>query len=154
MKYANFVVKFLCFGVILGALWQYQLVAQERAAEVAAHEAVIAKIEEQNEAVLRTMAETSGQESESRYADGVYEGTGTGFGGAVTVSVTVKEGAIKEIQVLSAAGEDPAYYDLAKSVLKSIVDAQSVEVDTVSGATYSSRGLMEATEQALEKAVK
>lgn len=154
MKYANFTMKLLGLVVILGALWQYQIVAQERAAEVAAHEAVIAEIEEQNEEVLRTMAEASEQEGENRYADGTYEGNGTGFGGAITVSVTVQAGEMKQIEVLSAAGEDPAYYDLAKSVLDTMVKAQSVEVDTVSGATYSSRGLIEATEQALEKAVK
>lgn len=154
MKYANFIMKLICFAVILGALWQYQLIAQSRAAETAAYEAVVAEIEAYNEEVLRATAEASEKEAESRYADGVYEGAGTGFGGTITVSVTVEDGTIKQIEVLSSDGEDPAYYAQAESVLEEIISAQSAEVDTVSGATYSSGGLIEATENALEKAVK
>jgi uncharacterized protein with FMN-binding domain len=56
--------------------------------------------------------------------------------------------------VLSADGEDPAYYAQAESVLEEMLRQQSTEVDTVSGATYSSQGLIAATAQALEKAVK
>ena len=61
---------------------------------------------------------------------------------------------MKKIDVLSAEGEDPAYYEQAESVLEKMLDAQSADVDTVSGATYSSGGLIEATGNALEKAVK
>jgi uncharacterized protein with FMN-binding domain len=70
------------------------------------------------------------------------------------VEVTIADGAISQITVLSADGEDPAYYAQAESVLEEMLRQQSTEVDTVSGATYSSQGLIAATTQALEKAVK
>ena len=59
---------------------------------------------------------------------------------------------VAEITVLSADGEDPAYYDQALAVLDEIVSAQSTEVDTVSGATFSSTGLIDAAVDALGKA--
>ena len=86
------------------------------------------------------------------YVDGVYEGTGEGFGGDVTVSVTVSDGRIDTIDVVSADDETPAYFAQAKAVLTSIRAKQTTDVDTVSGATYSSNGLKEAVENALSKA--
>jgi uncharacterized protein with FMN-binding domain len=147
MKYANFIMKLLCLGLVMGGLWQYQQIANSRAAVVADHEAQAAEINAYNAEILQA-------ESESPYEDGVYQGTATGFGGDITVEVTVEEGSIAQIQVLSADGEDPAYYSQAESVVEEMLRQQSTEVDTVSGATYSSRGLIEATAQALEKAVK
>ena len=55
---------------------------------------------------------------------------------------------------MNADGEDPAYYDQAVAVIDEMLKAQSSEVDTVSGATFSSTGLIEATEDALGKAEK
>jgi uncharacterized protein with FMN-binding domain len=147
MKHANFIMKLLCLGLVLGSLWQYQQIANSRAAVVADHQAQAAEISAYNAEILQA-------ESESPYEDGVYQGTATGFGGDITVEVTVEEGSIAQIDVLSADGEDPAYYSQAESVVKEMLRQQSTEVDTVSGATYSSRGLIEAAAQALEKAVK
>jgi uncharacterized protein with FMN-binding domain len=114
---------------------------------VAEYEAQAAEIEAYNAEILQA-------EEESPYADGVYQGEAQGFGGAITVEITVEEGRLAAIQVLSADGEDPAYYSQAESVLDEMISQQSAEVDTVSGATYSSRGLIEATAQAMEKAVR
>jgi uncharacterized protein with FMN-binding domain len=86
------------------------------------------------------------------YVDGVYEGTGEGFGGDVTVSVTVSDGRIDTIEVVSADDETPAYFAQAKAVLTSIRAKQTTDVDAVSGATFSSNGLKEAVENALSKA--
>jgi uncharacterized protein with FMN-binding domain len=147
MKYANFIMKLLCLGLVLGGLWQYQQIANSRAAVVADHEAQAAEINAYNAEILQA-------DRESPYVDGVYQGTATGFGGDITVAVAVEEGSIAQIEVLSADGEDPAYYSQAESVVEEMLRQQSTEVDTVSGATYSSRGLIEATAQALEKAVK
>ena len=65
----------------------------------------------------------------------------------------VADGKITDIQVLSAAGEDPAYYNQALGVLEKIKSSQATQVDTMSGATYSSAGLIEAVSDALGKAV-
>jgi uncharacterized protein with FMN-binding domain len=147
MRYANFLTKLLCLGIVLVVLWQYQQIALTRAAQVAEYEAQAAEIEAYNAEILQ-------REEESPYADGVYQGEAQGFGGAITVEVTVEEGRLTDIHVLSAHGEDPAYYSQAESVLDEMIARQSTEVDTVSGATYSSRGLIEATAQAMEKAVR
>lgn len=82
-------------------------------------------------------------------ADGVYTGTGTGFRGDTEVSVTVENGYITEI-VIDSYRDDEQYFQRAKSsVLSAILTAQSPDVDAVSGATYSSNGIMEAVADAL-----
>jgi len=81
--------------------------------------------------------------------DGVYTGTGTGFRGDTEVSVTVENGYITEI-VIDSYRDDEQYFQRAKSsVLSAILTAQSPDVDAVSGATYSSNGIMEAVADAL-----
>ncbi len=89
---------------------------------------------------------------EEDYLDGVYTGTGEGYGGEVTVSVTVADGRIADIQLVSAADETPSFLERAMAVLTAIQSGQTTEVDAVSGATYSSEGLKEAVRNALEQA--
>lgn len=88
----------------------------------------------------------------AEWADGTYTGTGKGFGGTIKASVTIKEGKITSIQVLSHSGETDSYYSKAKKIISRILKAQSPNVDTVSGATYSSNGIREAVKSALNKA--
>lgn len=85
------------------------------------------------------------------YRDGVYTGTGTGFGGQTTVQVTVSGGKITDIQVLSSKDDSP-YLQNACALLQNIIASQSTNVDAVSGATYSSAGLIEAVRNALANA--
>lgn len=145
MKYMNFAIRTVSLLLVLGVLWQYQHIAASRAAVVAERQQRIDEVEAYNAALTE-------QDVASSYNDGTYEGAGMGFGGEITVSVTVADGKVAEITVLSADGEDPAYYDQALAVLDEIVSAQSTEVDTVSGATFSSTGLIEAAVDALGKA--
>lgn len=86
------------------------------------------------------------------YKDGVYQGSGTGFGGTITVQVTVSGGKITAIEVLSAAAETPSYFASAKGVISNIISSQTPNADAVSGATYSSNGIIEAVQNALGKA--
>ncbi|NLI54815.1 MAG: FMN-binding protein [Clostridiales bacterium] len=81
--------------------------------------------------------------------DGTYSGTGTGFRGETDVTVTVQNGAITAIRIDSYR-DDAQYFSRAKSsIISRILSAQSVDVDTVSGATYSSNGILEAVADAL-----
>jgi uncharacterized protein with FMN-binding domain len=91
--------------------------------------------------------------SQGTYKDGTYTGSGTGFKGRTTkVSVTVANGKVTNIQTLSY-GDDRQYYErAASSVTKNIISKQSTSVDTVSGATYSSKGIMSAVANALSQA--
>lgn len=87
------------------------------------------------------------------YEDGVYYGSGTGFAGEITVKVTIEDGKIAAIEVVSFA-DGATYIEKAKSLLSAIIASQSTNVDTVSGATYSSSGLIKAVRAALKKALK
>ena len=86
-----------------------------------------------------------------KYKDGIYTGTGTGFSGTIQVQVTITNGKIGDIKILSSS-DDAAYIKRASSLLQQIKSAQSTNVDTISGATYSSNGLIEAVRNALAKA--
>ena len=76
------------------------------------------------------------------------------MGGTIQVEVKIEKSKIAEINVVSAEKEDGAYLSMAKDIIPKIIDAQSADVDTISGATFSSTGIKNASEQALEKAVK
>lgn len=77
-------------------------------------------------------------------ADGTYEGSANGFSGKIKVSVVIKNQTIRSINILSNS-DDAAFFNRAKEgVTASILAKQSTDVDTVSGATYSSRGIMNA----------
>lgn len=90
----------------------------------------------------------------TNYKDGTYTGEADGFGGTIRVEVKIEKSKIAEINVVSAEKEDGAYLSMAKDIIPKIIDAQSADVDTISGATFSSTGIKNASEQALEKAVK
>ena len=86
------------------------------------------------------------------YKDGIYQGSGTGFGGTITVQVTLEDDTITAVSVVSAPGEDSAYLSQGENVINSIISEQSTDVDTISGATFSSTGILEAVNDALSKA--
>ena len=89
--------------------------------------------------------------SDAAYKDGTYEGSATGYSGQMTVSVTVSGGKITEINIVDT-GDDEEYLIDAKDVIPQIIEKQSTEVDAVSGATHSSKGIINAVAKALESA--
>lgn len=86
------------------------------------------------------------------YKDGTYTGDGQGFSGNIQVQITIADDTLTDIQVVSAEKEDRAYLSQGKAVIDRILEAQSTDVDTVSGATFSSTGILMAVEDALGKA--
>ena len=80
--------------------------------------------------------------------DGIYKGTGTGYAGEITVAVQIKDKQIVAIDILSSS-DDAAFFKRAQAVIDKIIEGQTLEVDTVSGATYSSRGIISAVKNAL-----
>ena len=94
------------------------------------------------------------ESDDSNYKDGTYQGEAEGFGGTVAVEVTVEKGKITAVEIVSAQKEDGAYLSMAKDIIPKIIEAQSADVDTISGATFSSTGIKNASQEALEKAVK
>lgn len=83
---------------------------------------------------------------------GTYTGTAKGMQDGLTVSVTVSETAIEAVEVTAhnetAGISDPAIAQIPQA----IVDAQSLDVDNVSGATMTSEGIKDAVEAALKAA--
>ena len=137
---------FLAIVVILG----YNVVLQNRE-----QTETIAKLEfELENQKLLTDQNQEQEEKESRYNDGIYEGQAEGFGGMVAVQAVIENGVITELNLISADHEDEAYLNAAVAVFDSMLDMQSAEVDTVSGATFSSNGIINAAENALRKAEK
>ena len=86
----------------------------------------------------------------SQIADGTYLGKSGGITG-VKVEVTVENGRITKIEILKARGF-PKYKKRAlKEMPGRILQAQSLRVDAVTGATKSSRSIIEAVRNALQK---
>ncbi len=85
-------------------------------------------------------------------SDGVYTGTGEGYNGSMTVEVTVENEIITNIEVTEHS-DDRSWFNRAnKTIPKSIIEDQSTDVNTVSGASYSSQGIIDAVKNALESA--
>jgi uncharacterized protein with FMN-binding domain len=85
--------------------------------------------------------------------DGTYEGSGIGFRNrTTTVSVVIQNGKVTDIETMSYGDDRKFFVRAFNTVTAEIINEQSTNVDAVSGATYSSRGIMEAVKDALSKA--
>lgn len=85
------------------------------------------------------------------YKNGTFSGSGEGFEGTITVNVTIENDKITNISVVSASDDEP-YWSEGKGIISRIISAQSANVDTVSGATFSSGGILDAVKAALSSA--
>lgn len=83
--------------------------------------------------------------------DGTYTGTSYGYKSYITVQVVISDGKISAVSIVSE-DDDAAYMNRARALLSTIVAAGTPNVDVVSGATYSSNGIINAVKQALSKA--
>ena len=116
---------------------------------------VLAAVPERLTAVVEQPSEAASSEAEEEvlpklpYADGIYVGSSRGYGGAVRVQVTMENGSITEVEILDASHETKQFLRRAKRLLTTVVEAQSWEVDAVSEATYTSRGILGAVQNAL-----
>lgn len=148
-RYQNFLLRAANLLLILAVLWHYQQVAVVRAAAAAERQQEIDAVEAYNASILQAEQEA---EAKPGLRDGTYEGSAFGFGDLITVSVTIQGGRITDISVLDASGEDRPYYNQSLPLLDKMLSSQSTEVDTVSGATLTSEGLIGAVADALGKA--
>ncbi len=99
--------------------------------------------------------ENSDEDSSSGYADGTYYGEGMGNNGKIGVEVVVSGGNITDITIVKFP-DDAEYFDPeadGSKMIQDMLDAQSTDVDTVSGATYSSEGVIDAVNAALEQSL-
>lgn len=92
--------------------------------------------------------------SNAKLKDGVYYGSGTGFGGRLSVKVVVSGNKIADIQVTSHSETlSPInYFANGASVISRILSAQTPNVDKVTGATYTSNAIKTAVYNAIKDA--
>ena len=126
--------------------------AKNKKDSAAKEEADAADKEEEDQADADSGEDSSEESEDLAYKNGTYTGDGQGFGGNIQVQVTLENDTITDIQVVSAPGEDSAYLSQGQGVISTILAAQSTDVDTISGATFSSTGIINAVNDALGKA--
>ena len=79
-----------------------------------------------------------------------YEGEAKGFYDGLKVAVTINDGVIELVEVIENNETAPGQPALEK-IPQAIVDAQSIKIDTIAGATRTSEGILAAVENALTK---
>lgn len=126
--------------------------AKNKKDSAAKKDADAADKEEEDQADADSEEDSSEESEDLAYKNGTYTGDGQGFGGNIQVQVTLENDTITDIQVVSAPGEDSAYLSQGQGVISTILAAQSTDVDTISGATFSSTGIINAVNDALGKA--
>lgn len=145
----SFVIKVINLFLIVGIVIGYNVLLEFRNKENE-----IARLNAQLQSLQLTVGSVSDDNGQTtNYKDGTYNGEAQGFGGMIEVEVIVKNKKITNINIESADGEDSAYLTMAKDIIENIIDKQSSDVDTISGATFSSTGIKDAVAKALEKAV-
>ena len=85
-----------------------------------------------------------------KYKDGTYYGTGSGYRGEIKVKVIVAKGSITSITIESYKDDDQFFNKAKNTIINNIITTQSTDVATVSGATYSSKGIISAVINALD----
>ena len=83
------------------------------------------------------------------FTPGTYEGTGTGYGGEIKVSVTVDETSITGIEVVEQTETESVGGAALPTLVDRVLSAQSANIDVVSGATYTSDGFLTAVREAI-----
>lgn len=141
----DFLIRSFSLAAVILILAGYNQVLKDRSKdeEITKLEAQVTKLQQEKEKTV---------DIKGTYPDGRWEGGAKGFGGMITVLVTVENGTISEIEITSADGEDKAYLSMAEDIIPKIIEAQSADVDTVSGATFSSTGIRDAVSEALKQA--
>ena len=139
----DFLIRSFCLAAVILILAGYNQVLKDRSKDEEITEVQVTKLQQEKEKTV---------DIKGTYPDGRWEGGAKGFGGMITVLVTVENGTISEIEITSADGEDKAYLSMAEDIIPKIIEAQSADVDTVSGATFSSTGIRDAVSEALKQA--
>jgi len=86
------------------------------------------------------------------YKPGIYEGSGKGLRGTIYVKVQVSEAGIEDIEILSHNESANPGAAAMEELMELVLEYGSTDLDAVSGASFSSRGFLEAVEDALLKA--
>ena len=89
---------------------------------------------------------------EAGYTPGTYEGIGSGYRGPIHVRVQTSASGIEDIAIIKHQESNFPGLAAMEELLEKVLETGETDVDAISGATYSSRGFLQAVENALEKA--
>lgn len=106
-------------------------------------------VPDDSEAETITLSE---QPKLTEYQDGEWFGTALGYNDDITVKVTISSGKITNICIIESSDDEPYYKWAKEKIPQTIIDTQSTDIDAVSGATFSSKGIINAVSDALQKA--
>lgn len=87
-----------------------------------------------------------------QYIDGTYTGVGIGKATGMQVSVTIAGDRITQVNVVASRDDEDYLMEAENGLTPQILSTQSTTVDTVSGATCSSRGILQGVDDALAQA--
>ena len=129
-------------------------VSTVKTTEAAAEGTTQPNTEEENVSDQQESSEPEAAPQQSfRFRNGTFEGTGEGYSGKVRVSITIENDTVTDFSAYSD-DDDPDYFgDAMAKVIPQIKSSLSADgIDACSGATYSSKGIIEAARNALEQA--
>ena len=113
-----------------------------------------AKANAHDEMVEQQIAEAERAANRGPYAtDGSFEGSAKGYGGQVKMRVAIENGYIDAVEIVDASSEDQAWLDMCVGLPAKIVKEQTTSIDVVSGATYTSAGMLNGATEALQKSM-
>jgi uncharacterized protein with FMN-binding domain len=93
--------------------------------------------------------------SSGKYKNGTYEGVGRGASSDIKVSVEVASGKIKNVKLVEQKETKTLVEGVEQNIIPEIIKKQGTEgVEAISGATNSSKGVLDAVNKALEQAKK
>ena len=98
----------------------------------------------------QSVAETESTASEGMYKAGTYEGSAEGFGGPLTVKVTLTENSIEKVEVVSHGETEGVGTKAIDALPAVIVEQNSLDVDMIAGATISSKAIITAVKDAMK----
>lgn len=131
-------IAFLLIGLLIAPL--VQDMHNEKHSHIKPVEAIVSEAIVSEETMMSTEIVSSAPE--------ILEGSARGFKSTITVQVQKTGDHIDSITVVSHK-DDRKWYNRATTVIQDMIDKQTTDVDTVAGATYTSRGIINATNDAL-----
>lgn len=100
--------------------------------------------------ILAACANNIQKPAEEKYTSGTFSGVGKGLHGDIKVEVAVKDGIITNINVLEQQENAVLGKSAFESITAAVIKNNNTNVDIVSGATWSSNGIIEAVNNALK----
>ena len=97
-------------------------------------------------------SKTETESSDARFTPGTYTAEADGFGGTVSVSITAGENSIEKAEIIGKDETESVGQAAFETLTQQLIDAQSAEIDGVSGATFTSNAVKEAAQKAISQA--